>query len=63
MPFITVKVLEGKTKEQKRAMVEKMTKVVTETLDVDESRVFIFIEDLEKENYGKQGRLFSDLDD
>lgn len=61
MPFITVKVLEGKTTEQKRELVQKMTKVVAESFDVDPSRVFIFIEDLAKENYGKEGQLFSDL--
>ncbi|CAM2879663.1 2-hydroxymuconate tautomerase [Paenibacillus sediminis] len=62
MPFITVKVLEGKSKEQKRKLIEKMTEVVTETLEVDKDRVFIFIEDLEKDNYGKQGKMFSDIE-
>jgi len=62
MPFITVKVLEGKSVEQKRQLIERMTQVACETLDVDPSKVFIFIEDLEKDNYGKNGKLFSDLD-
>lgn len=58
MPFITVKVLEGKTTEQKRQLIERMTQVACETLDVDPSNAFIFIEDLEKSNYGKNGKLF-----
>ncbi|MFC3884806.1 2-hydroxymuconate tautomerase [Bacillus songklensis] len=62
MPFITVKVLEGKTKEQKRELVEKMTELVSQTFEVEKDRVFIFIEDLQKDNYGKQGKLFSDLE-
>jgi 4-oxalocrotonate tautomerase len=62
MPFITVKVLEGKTVEQKRKLVRDMTKVVCDSFDVEPDRVFIFIEDLEKDNYGKQGQLFSDLE-
>ncbi|GGH72032.1 4-oxalocrotonate tautomerase [Paenibacillus sp. JGP012] len=62
MPFITVKVLEGKTKEQKRQLIERMTEVACETLGVEASKVFIFIEDLEKDNYGKNGKMFSDLD-
>ena len=45
MPFITVKVLEGKSTEQKRQLIERMTQVACETLDVDPSKVFIFIED------------------
>jgi len=61
MPFITVKVLEGKTEDQKRKLVEKVTQAVCESFDVDPSVVFIFIEDLEKNNYGKKGKLFSDL--
>ncbi|SIS03780.1 4-oxalocrotonate tautomerase [Peribacillus simplex] len=62
MPFISVKVLEGKTKEQKRKFVKRMTKVVMETFEVDEDRVFIFIEDIKKDNYGKKGKLLSDFD-
>ncbi|MDQ0246317.1 4-oxalocrotonate tautomerase [Bacillus fengqiuensis] len=62
MPFITVKVLEGKTTEQKRELVQKMTKVVSETFEVESDRVFIFFEDLEKDNYGKQGELYSYLE-
>ncbi|TWI58102.1 2-hydroxymuconate tautomerase [Halalkalibacter nanhaiisediminis] len=61
MPFITVKVLEGKTTEQKRELVKKMTDVVTETFEVEKDKVFIFFEDLEKDNYGKHGELFSDI--
>lgn len=61
MPFITVKVLEGKTIEQKRELVKEMTEVVSRCLDVDPNRVFIFIEDLAKDNYGKEGKLYSDL--
>jgi 4-oxalocrotonate tautomerase len=59
MPFITVKVLEGKTTEQKRELVKKMTDVVSDTFEVDADKVFIFFEDLEKDNYGKQGELYS----
>ncbi|MGO4528957.1 2-hydroxymuconate tautomerase [Paenibacillus sp. 2TAF8] len=61
MPFITVKMLEGKTKEQKRQLIERMTEVACDTLGVEASKVFIFIEDLEQDNYGKNGKMFSDL--
>nr|WP_154890015.1 2-hydroxymuconate tautomerase [Paenibacillus xylanexedens] len=60
MPFITVKMLEGKTKEQKRQLIERMTEVACDTLGVEASKVFIFLEDLEKDNYGKNGKMFSD---
>ncbi|MDQ0217394.1 hypothetical protein ELQ35_07360 [Peribacillus cavernae] len=61
MPFITVKNIEGKTPEEKRVLVQKMTKLVSETFEVDPNLIFIFFEDLAKDNYGKQGELFSYL--
>ncbi|WP_309087918.1 2-hydroxymuconate tautomerase [Domibacillus sp.] len=59
MPFITVKVLEGKTPEQKRDLVQRMTAAVKESFGVDADKVFIFFEDLKPEDYGKQGELQS----
>lgn len=61
MPFITIKVLEGKTLEQKRQLVEKMTNVVSETFEINKENVFIFFEDLKKEDFGKHGKLYIDL--
>lgn len=61
MPFITVKVLEGKTTEQKKQLVERMTAVVTETFDVSQDAVYIFFEDLKKDDYGKHGKLYSNI--
>ncbi|MDO7906349.1 2-hydroxymuconate tautomerase family protein [Paenibacillus sp. JX-17] len=62
MPFITVKVLEGKTTEQKSELVRRMTQVVSESFDVEPDKVFIFFEDLAKKDYGKNGKLQSDPD-
>ncbi|OLN22536.1 hypothetical protein BTO30_09540 [Domibacillus antri] len=63
MPFITVKVLEGKTPEQKRDLVKRMTAAVKESFDVDAEKVFIFFEDLKADDYGKQGELYSFQDE
>ncbi len=62
MPFITVKNIEGKTPEEKRVLVKKMTKVIAETFEIDPNLIFIFFEDFSKDNYGKQGELFSYLE-
>ncbi|TDF91040.1 2-hydroxymuconate tautomerase [Paenibacillus piri] len=61
MPFITIKVMEGKTVEQKREMVDKVTELVSNTWSTPKDRIFIFFEDLRKEDYGKQGMLFIDI--
>ncbi|WP_458119636.1 tautomerase family protein [Paenibacillus sp. Z6-24] len=57
MPFITVKVLEGKTTEQKRELVQKMSELVSDVFEVEKEKIFIFFEDLAPHNYGKHGEL------
>jgi len=59
MPFIHVKILEGTTEAQKDELVQEMTAVFQRVVGVSRDRVFIFFEDLKKENYGKNGRLYS----
>ncbi|NEU31903.1 2-hydroxymuconate tautomerase family protein [bacterium LRH843] len=61
MPFITIKVLEGKTEEQKREMISQMTNMISETWGIPKEVIFIFFEDLKKGDYGKHGKLYSDL--
>lgn len=60
MPFITIKVLEGKTKDQKRDIAKKMTDVMSESWDMPKERIYVFIEEMDKDNYGKAGELYSD---
>lgn len=58
MPFITIKVLEGRSVEQKRELVQKMSDVVSDVLELDKEKIFIFFEDLPQHNFGKNGELF-----
>lgn len=60
MPYVTVKMLEGRTEDQKRALVEKVSEAVSETTGAPIENVTVFIEDLKKANYGTKGKLFSD---
>ncbi|WP_088007648.1 2-hydroxymuconate tautomerase [Indiicoccus explosivorum] len=60
MPYVTVKMLEGRTEDQKRALVEKVTAAVSETVDAPPENVVVFIEDMKKSNLGKNGKLQSD---
>lgn len=60
MPYVTVKMLEGRTEEQKRALIEKVTEAVTETTGASAEKVVVFIEDIQKNNYGTNGKLHSD---
>lgn len=62
MPFITVKLIEGRTLDQKREIVSGITKVVAEACNITEDRVYIFLEDLSREEYGRGGLLLCDQD-
>lgn len=56
MPYVTVKMLEGRTDEQKKALAEKVTAAVSETTGAPEDRIVVFIEDIQKENYAVGGK-------
>ena len=60
MPYVTVKMLEGRNDEQKRALVEKVTAAVSESVNAPVENVTVFIEEMPKNHYGVAGRLFSD---
>lgn len=60
MPIIEVSMFEGRTLEQKRALVAKMTDVVVETLDVKPQAVRVLIREMKKENWAIAGQLKCD---
>ncbi len=60
MPYVTVQILEGRTEEQKRALVEKVTAAVSETIDAPAERIHVIIEDIAKNNHAVGGKLSSD---
>jgi 4-oxalocrotonate tautomerase len=60
MPSVTIKVLEGKTVTQKRALVKDITDAVVKHFEVPASAVTIDIVDLKKENLAIGGTLFAD---
>ncbi|MEI4768956.1 2-hydroxymuconate tautomerase [Psychrobacillus sp. FJAT-51614] len=60
MPYVTVKMLEGRTEEQKKALVEKVTAAVSETSNAPVENVVVFIEEMPKNHYAVAGKRFSD---
>ena len=60
MPLVTVKVVEGKTIEQKRALVKDITEAVVKDFEVPPSAVTIDIVDISRENLAIGGTLFAD---
>lgn len=60
MPIVTVKMLEGRTDEQKRTLVEKVTEAVAETTNVSKDRVSVIIEEMSPNHFGTGGVRASD---
>ncbi|HZW83700.1 MAG TPA: 4-oxalocrotonate tautomerase [Candidatus Deferrimicrobium sp.] len=60
MPIVQVEILEGRTVEQKRAMVKKVTEALCETLICPPENVTIVIREMSKEHLAKGGKLAID---
>ena len=56
MPYVTVKMLEGRTDEQKRALCEKVTEAVAETTGAPAEKVVVFIEEMQKNHHSVGGK-------
>ena len=60
MPLVVVKMLEGRSVEQKRRLAREITAVVAKYTGAPEAQVDVIIEDYPKENWAKAGVLFYD---
>lgn len=61
MPYVTVKMLEGRSDAQKKALVEKVTAAVSETTGAPTQNVTVFIEEMSKNHLAVGGVRKSDL--
>ncbi len=61
MPILQVEMLKGRTLDQKREMVSKVTDVISETLQCSREAVIIIIREMEPENLSKAGVLKVDI--
>ena len=60
MPYVTVKMLEGRTDDQKKALCEKVTEAVSETTGAPKENITVFIEEMKKSHYAVSGVRASD---
>lgn len=60
MPHVQVELLEGRTIEQKRLLVAKVTQAIVESIGASAENVTIIIRDMPKENFSKAGILACD---
>lgn len=62
MPFVTIKMLKSEERDinVKRKLVEEVTRVVASNLNVKPEAVWVYIEEIERENWAEGGRLYAD---
>ena len=60
MPTYHIEMIEGRTAEQKKKLVEEITRVSVEVLGGTPEMVDILITDVKRENWATGGRLWSE---
>jgi 4-oxalocrotonate tautomerase len=60
MPFVSIRIAKGRTLDQKRALVRSVTAAVSESIDVAPEKIWIQIDEFEKENFATNGRILAD---
>ena len=56
MPFAQIHILEGRTDDQKRALIEKVTDAIVESLNAPRESVRIIVSDVPKTQWGIGGQ-------
>ena len=60
MLIVTVRLMEGRTVEQKRKLVKDITDAVVKHIQVEPDRVIVNFFDMPKHNIAKAGKLYID---
>jgi 4-oxalocrotonate tautomerase len=57
MPIAQLYLIEGRSEQQKRAVIEKVTQALVEAIGVPKESVRVLIQDVPKENWGIAGTI------
>ncbi len=60
MPYINLQITKGASREQKKSIVEQMTKTLVDVLDKSPEHIHIVIDEVDQDNWGYNGMLTSD---
>jgi 4-oxalocrotonate tautomerase len=61
MPFAQIYLMEGRTEDQKRAVIEKVTAALVEAVGAPKENIRVWIQDVPKTNWGIAGVSAKDL--
>lgn len=57
MPIVNIAILKGRTLEQKKELVKSVTEAVAKSVDVAPEKIWIKIDEMEKDNFATAGTL------
>ncbi|MCH8003873.1 MAG: 2-hydroxymuconate tautomerase family protein [Nanoarchaeota archaeon] len=61
MPVVRIDMWEGRDKETKRKLIQSVSKAVADSLGIEVDRIEIILNDVPKDNWGKNGEQASEL--
>ena len=61
MPFAQIYMIEGRTEEQKRAVIKEVTEALERAVGAPKQSIRVWIHDVPKENWGIAGESALDL--
>lgn len=61
MPFAQIQIMEGRSEDQKRAVIEKVSQALVEALGAPIENVRVLIAEVPKSNWGIAGKSAKDL--
>jgi len=61
MPVVKIDLWKGRSPQQKKTLIEKVTKAVCEAISCPQEAVHIVINEVEKENWGIAGKPASEV--
>ncbi len=61
MPVVQVNIKDGRTLDQKRELVTRITDALVDVCGAARERIHIIINEVEEESWGRGGRLLSDI--
>ena len=62
MPFVSIKIAKGHSKDQKRRLVRSVTDAIARSIDVPAEIIWVQIDEFKPENFAVSGWLMADKD-
>ena len=61
MPIITIEMWEGRDKEKKRKLIQNVSKITAESLEIAVEHVQVILHEISRDNWGLKGEQASEV--